>query len=232
MGAPESLAAERSPAPDRIAAELRRAILSGEIGPGERIRQEDVAARAGASRLPVREALRILAAEGLVEHAANKGARVPLLGAREVDLLYQMRERLEPLALAESIPRLLPADLERLESIQRRIERWRGIKEFVDLDRELHLLTYSGCAMQPLQGMVARLWNQTQHYRREFVRLSGPGSRWIVDAEHRLLLDAIRRGDAGDAELHLVGHIRRTRVELARHPEVFAGCQPLGSRKV
>ena len=66
-------------ASQRIAAHLREAILSGEIVPGQWIRQEEVAARLGASRLPVREALRMLEAEGLTEHEANKGSRVPLL---------------------------------------------------------------------------------------------------------------------------------------------------------
>ena len=80
--------------------------------PGDRIRQEEVAERFGASRLPVREALRILEAEGLTEHEPDKGARVPRLDEHEVDVIYQMRERLEPLALAESLPHLTDADLD------------------------------------------------------------------------------------------------------------------------
>ena len=66
----------------RVAAHLRNLILRGELGPGDRIRQEEVAARFGASRLPVREALRMLEAEGLTEHEPNKGARVPRLSMR------------------------------------------------------------------------------------------------------------------------------------------------------
>ena len=89
----------------RVADHLRAEILGGGIGPGERVRQEEIAQRLGASRLPVREALRMLEAEGLVEHEANKGARVPRLGRHEVDVIYRMREQLEPLALAESLPR-------------------------------------------------------------------------------------------------------------------------------
>jgi DNA-binding GntR family transcriptional regulator len=52
--------------------------------------------------------------------------------------------------------------------------------------------------------------------------LSGPGRRWIVNSEHRLLLDAIHRRDPVDGERYLSGHIRRTRTELAQHPDVFA----------
>ena len=69
--------------------------------------------------------------------------------------------------------------------------------------------------------MVTRLWNSTQHYRRAYVSLAGPGRMWVINAEHRLLLDAVKRGDTVDAERHLGGHIRRTRIELDKHPEVF-----------
>jgi DNA-binding GntR family transcriptional regulator len=211
------------PASQRVADYLREAILGGDIGPGERVRQADVAERFGASRLPVREALRMLAAEGLIEHETNKGARVPRLDMHEVDVIYQMRERLEPLALSESMPHLSGEDLRRLDDIQSQIEEGTDVARFLQLDREFHLLTYSRCHNDQLTAMVTRLWNSTQHYRRAFVSSSGPGRRWVINAEHRLLLDAIQRGDSTDAERHLAGHIRRTRVELAKHPEVIQG---------
>lgn len=212
--------ASPGPASQRVADYLRKAILGGEIGPGQRVRQEEVAERFGASRLPVREALRMLEAEGLIEHETNKGARVPRLDMHEVDVIYQMRERLEPLALSESIPHLTEDDVRRLDHIQGQIETNSDVGRFLELDRELHLLTYSGCQIDQLTAMVTRLWNSTQHYRRAFVSSSGPGRMWVINAEHRLLLDAIERHDATDAERYLGGHIRRTRVELARHPEV------------
>jgi len=216
-------AAVSAPASQRVADYLRDAILGGQIGPGQRVRQEDVAERLGASRLPVREALRMLEAEGLIEHETNKGARVPQLDMHEVDVIYQMRERLEPLALSESIPYLTELDLHRLDHIQTQIETSSDVGRFLDLDRELHLLTYSGCHTEQLGAMVTRLWNSTQHYRRAFVSSSGPGRMWVINAEHRLLLDAIERRDTTDAERYLSGHIRRTRVELGRHPEIVGG---------
>lgn len=210
-------------ASSRVADYLREAILNGEIGPGERIRQEEIADRVGSSRVPVREALRILEAEGLTEHEPNKGARVPRLSMHEVDVIYQMRERLEPLALTESIPHLDDDVLARLEEVEARIEANTDMGSFLALDREFHLLTYTGCRIDPLTSMVTRLWNSTQHYRRAFVALSGPGRMWVVHSEHRLLLDAIQRRDTVDAERYLSGHIRRTRIELDKHPEVFEG---------
>jgi DNA-binding GntR family transcriptional regulator len=205
----------------RIADALRESILAGDIAPGEWIRQEEVAERLGASRLPVREALRILEAEGLTEHEPHRGARVPRLDSHQVDMMYQMRERLEPLAISESIPHLLESDIELLGDIQRRIEENTDATAFLALDRQFHLLSYTGCAFDQLIGNVTRLWNSTQYYRRAFMTISGPERMWVVIAEHRLLLDAIARRDTTDAERHLGGHIRRTRIELRRHPEMF-----------
>lgn len=206
----------------RVASHLRDAILGGQLKPGDRIRQEDVAAKLDTSRVPVREALRMLEAEGLTEHEPHKGARVPRLTQHEVEMIYRMRERLEPLALAESLAQLDESDHERLEEVQRRIEGNNDVQRFLDLDREFHMLTYRGCAIDPLNSMVTRLWNSTQHYRRAYIARGGRNVMWVVNAEHRLILDAVVRRDETDAERYLEGHIRRTRIELGRHPEVFS----------
>ncbi|GAW47992.1 MULTISPECIES: GntR family transcriptional regulator [unclassified Nocardioides] len=206
----------------RVAAYLREAILGGALQPGDRIRQEDVAARLGASRLPVREALRILESEGLTEHEPHKGARVPRLTQHEVDVIYRMRERLEPLALVESLPQLHRADHERLEDVQQRIEENDDPEKIFALDREFHMLSYSGCAIGPLNQNIARLWNSTQHYRRAELSVRGRDRMWAVHAEHRLILDAVVRRDATDAQRYLEGHIRRTRLELGRQPTIFS----------
>lgn len=211
-----------SSATGRILQALRTQILSGEIHPGERLRQEDLAERLGGSRLPVREALRTLAAEGLVEIEANKGARVPVLDRGEVDTLYRMRERLEPLALATSLPRLTAGDLNAVEAIQARIEAGVDVIDFLTLDREFHMLTYTGCHDEQLMATIERLWNSTQHYRRAFMQSGGPGRAWVINAEHRLLLDALCQGDPEGAELQLLGHIRRTRRELSAATHLFA----------
>ncbi|MGI5461184.1 GntR family transcriptional regulator [Streptomyces sp. CA-249302] len=207
---------------ERVVAYLRDAILGGELKPGDRIRQEDVAAKLDTSRVPVREALRMLEAEGLTEHEPHKGARVPRLTRHEVEMIYRMRERLEPLALVESLAQLDESDHERLEKVQLRIEANDDVQKFLDLDREFHMLTYRGCAIDPLNAMVTRLWNSTQHYRRAYVALGGRNRMWIVNSEHRLILDAVLRRDRTDAERYLEGHIRRTRIELGHHPEVFS----------
>lgn len=205
----------------RIAGALQEEILAGDLAPGVWLRQDEIAARFGASRQPVREALRILVTEGLIELSPNRGARVPVLTFEAVSTFYQMRERLEPLALIESLARLTDADIAGLERIQDAIERNTDVRRFLALDREFHLASYAACPSEQLLTATIRLWNTTQHYRRAFVLLADPDRTWIINAEHRLLLDAIRRRDPEDAERFLAGHLRRPRIELARHPELF-----------
>ncbi len=205
----------------RIAAALREAILGGEFAPGERLLQDVIADRFGASRIPVREAFRILETEGLMEVSPNKGARVPALDLYEVHTYYRMRERLEPLTLTESLPHLTEAQIDAMERIQEEIEANDDVARFLVLDRDFHMTSYAACPSEQLLSATVRLWNSTQHYRRAFMLLAGNDRAAIVNAEHRLLLDAIRRRDAEDAERFLEGHIRRTRVALQAHPELF-----------
>jgi DNA-binding GntR family transcriptional regulator len=214
----------------RIAESLRTAILDGSYRPGERIRQEDVAARSGASRIPVREALRMLAAEGLVTLVANSGAWVTRLTMAECAELYLIRERLEPLLLRSSMPRLGEAEIGRLAELTEAMEAaGTDVDAFLRADREFHLSSYAGAAPGETWQIIHRMWNATQHYRREFTqRAAGSGAAGaggglgVTHLEHRLLLDCVRRQDADDAERVLVTHIRRTRLELEKHPEIFA----------
>jgi DNA-binding GntR family transcriptional regulator len=220
----------------RIADSLRTAILDGSYLPGERIRQEDVAARSGASRIPVREALRMLDAEGLVTLVANSGAWVTKLTLDECVETYLIRERLEPLLLRRSMRHLEDAVIDRLAALADEMEAGTGVDAFMRADREFHLSSYAGAASGEMWQIIHRMWNTTQHYRREFTKLVAgsasprgddppstprePGLS-ITHMEHRLLLDCIRRRDADDAERVLVTHIRRTRLELEKHPEIF-----------
>lgn len=205
----------------RVAAELRAAILAGEYSPGTRIRQEDVAGRYGASRVPVREALRRLEAEGLVTLVANTGAWVASLNLEECEEIYQMRERLEPLLLRYNVPLLSERTIGDLDRLVSAMETSETVESFLGLDREFHLSCYSAAVTSTLGDTAIRLWNRTQHYRRAFTLMFRSEGDRSVHYEHHLLISAIRRRDADEAERVLAAHIRRTRLELARHPEVF-----------
>ena len=136
--------------------------------------------------------------------------------------MYQMRERIEPLLLRYNIPLLSDeriADLDRMAST---MESSDDVEDFLAIDREFHLSCYEAAPTSVLGDTVRRLWNRTQHYRRAYTRLFRSEGDHSVHHEHHLLVSAIRRRDLDEAERVLAGHIRRTRLELARHPDVFA----------
>lgn len=205
----------------RIAKELHAQILSGQLAPGVRIVQEDLAAQFGASRIPVRDALRRLEADGLVTVVANTGAWVSKLSESECADAYQIRERLEPLLLLQSMPNLTDETISKLAQLAQDMEATLDVEAFLRLDRDFHLLSYSAAPSGMVRDLVEKLWNTTQHYRRAFAQLNGIDSESVTHMEHRLLVEAIRRRDAVDCERVLAGHIRRTRVALVAHPELF-----------
>ena len=206
----------------RVADELRAAILHGAYPPGTRLRQEELAAQYGASRVPVREALRMLEADGLITTVANTGAWIASLSLEECAELYQVRERIEPLLLRYSLPHLTPAEVDHLGELAEQMRKTRNIERFLELDREFHLGSYRGAETRFLVPTIERLWNATQHYRRAFTRLLDVESNRILHDEHHMLVAAIRGNDPDEAERVLFGHIRRTRLQLTRHPEVFS----------
>ncbi|MFM6980930.1 MAG: GntR family transcriptional regulator [Micrococcales bacterium] len=208
-------------APSRLAETLRDEILSGRLAPGERIVQEDLAEKFGASRQPVRDALRLLEGDGLVTLKANSGAWVSKLSESECEEAYLVRERLEPLLLSKSIKNLTATQMQRLSKLVVEIENTKDIESFLRLDREFHLLSYAGANDGMLKEFVERIWNTTQHYRRAFANLNRDGHSEVTHLEHKLILDGILRKDAEQAGLALEGHIRRTRITLADHKELF-----------
>ncbi|QZY50713.1 GntR family transcriptional regulator [Leucobacter tenebrionis] len=210
---------------ERIAGRLRHEILSGALGPGARIRQEDLAERFGASRAPVREALRILVHEGLVTTVANSGSWVSRLTLAECEEIYQMRERLEPLLLRYSAPSLTEEDYVELERLAAEIDdiaHAGDIDRFLQLDRAFHLASYSRAETQQLSDLISKLWNSTAPYRRAYVATWSAEQRRIANDEHNILIAALRDGNVAEAERVLTGHIRRTRRQLTKHPEIFS----------
>ena len=205
-----------------IAARLRDEILDGTYAPGERIRQDELADRHGASRLPVRDALRILEAEGLVNLVANTGAWVSKISMAECQEMYQMREHLEPLLLRLNVPRMTTDDADGLALLADAMESSADVERFLRLDREFHLSCLQAVETSVLGSTVLNLWNRTQHYRRAATRLFYMEEDRSVHFDHHLIVNAIRLGDGDEAEQVLSRHIRRSRLELSRHPEVFA----------
>jgi len=201
----------------RIADEIRSAVLSGEMRPGMRIRQELLAAKYGASRIPVREALKQLENEGLVVLAPNRGAWIADVNSEESIEVYKIREVVEPLAIFESVPNMTDADIAALDAMVNELERTTTLERYLQLDREFHLRTYSRARMPQLQAMVERFWNSTQHFRRQFVKETfARDGLPFSDPQHLMLMAMIRSRDAEGARSMVHLHIRRTRLLIER----------------
>jgi DNA-binding GntR family transcriptional regulator len=209
-------------ASQRIADVIAERILNGEMPPGTRIKQDGLADELRTSRIPVREALRILESRGLVHLRANAGAWVTHMSLRDLELSYEIRERIEPLLLVESLPHLTDAHLGRMREIQDAIQANQDVEQFLVLDRQFHWTSYVEDAAPHLAGMIERLWDTTQHYRRAYMHLAESQNSWLASTEHELLLAALQSHDPGTAASVLALHIRRTRIALAAHPDLFA----------
>lgn len=201
---------------------LREEILSGELPPGQRIVQDAVAARYGSSRIPIREALRVLASEGLVTIQPDVGARVTTMNSQDLDEVFLLREHLEPLAVRESGRHIGPEDLRRAREILEESEQHANsadVERYLELDHNFHTLLMSASNRPRLQKMVESLTNSARQYRRSYL-LHEPltASYEISVAEHRLILDALERNEPEDAAIISLVHIRRTREALNAWP--------------
>jgi len=213
---------QQTVASQRVADILAERILSGELPPGARIKQDDLADELCTSRIPVRDALRMLEARGLVTMRANAGARVTELTKRDLEISYEIRERIEPLLLAESVPNLTEGDLADLMGVIERNEASTDLDEIIALGREFHWITYRRHNTPLLAQIVERVWDTTQSYRRAYMKLTMGGGTRTHDDEHRMMYDLISRGDVETAQAALVLHIRRTRSGLVRNAYLLA----------
>ncbi|HEY1276207.1 MAG TPA: GntR family transcriptional regulator [Thermoleophilaceae bacterium] len=201
---------------------VRNLILRGDLKPGDRIRQEALATEYGVSRIPVREALRQLENEGLISLVPHSGARVARVDLHECVELYRLREVIEPLVIAASVPNLSDEDIADLRQRMQAIEDAASdVQHWLAEDRQFHLATYRRAEMPRALRMVEGFWNQTQQYRRAYVGSLTPERLEIVHLEHRLIIDAIERRDAEEAGDRQRQHIRRTRVGLLERAELF-----------
>lgn len=199
-----------------IADRLRAAILGGERAAGEQLRQDALAAAFGVSRIPVREALFQLEAEGLVRIVPHKGAIVTGLSMAEIDDVFDLRVMLEPRLLADAIPRMAQSDFVRLDGAQRAFEAMARSGETAGsgpLNAAFHMALYAAARLPKTASIVAGLLQTSERYTR--LQLSSPRALAKAGREHRGLLAACRAGDAGAAGNLLAAHIEGVRADLA-----------------
>ena len=201
---------------------LRTAILVGEFAPGARLQQDELANWLGVSRMPVREALRVLQSEGLIEHRPHRGAVVVSLRPADIVEIFGIRSLLEGRAAALAAPALTDAEIARLRTaytemahLDHDVERW------LALNHEFHTTIYAASGWPRLQAMIDTLRNSVQPYLRVTFSLLGR----TAHQEHYRILQAAEQREAEALERLTVEHLGRTADGLvaylsARHEAV------------
>lgn len=195
---------------DVVVDNLRERIIEGELEPGRRLVERDLATELDVSRITLREALQQLASEGLVTLAPRRGAWVSSLSLDDVHHLFDVRVPLEVLAARSAALRRTDADLERLEAAVA------GSRTAVDggdpsqaahHNVGFHLVIVEAAANPVLTSMIGSIAGQLQR----LFRLAQEFDDSALPEEHAELLDALRRGDADEAGRIMHDHIEATR---------------------
>ena len=197
---------------DYVAAELRQAIVRGELEGGQKLIPSEIAERYGVSQTPAREALQLLASEGLVRNDAFRGARVAELSAEEYEELYLMRIGLEDLAArlgAERIGEEGIGEMAELLGLMGSAAQHGDVDRFYALDRRFHLIHYSASGRASLVDRIMQLRLSSERYARAAYALPRVSMMETLKT-HRELLAAVRARDADRCAAVLHDDLTRT----------------------
>lgn len=197
-----------------VADRLRADILEGRVKPGEWLRQERLAQDHGVSQMPVREALKLLASEGLVEHVPYRGARVVEFTPEDVEDLYACRAFIEGMAARFAAAHIASEEIAELESLRIRMAKCRtpeDLAEYRELNRLFHGVIFSASQRSYLVRTLAQLWAAfpTMLWSNipRVAKRSAPERDEPDIAEHAEIVAALAAHDAGRAERAVRFHI-------------------------
>jgi len=184
---------------DMVAALIRELLMTGELGPGEQLRQRDLAQRFGVSQTQVREAMRRLESEGLLSCDTHRGFTVVVADLGQVEENFRIRAALESLGASLAARKVDPAGLRRLREQMRALAD--GDPRYAELNREFHFTVYEYAHSPLLLSLMRLLWASLH---------DGPrGSRTNAESarQHDQILAALAGGDAGAASARTYQHI-------------------------
>jgi DNA-binding GntR family transcriptional regulator len=203
----EGFSATRQTAHEFVRGVLRRAILNGELTSGSRLVQAELAAMLDVSTTPVREALRDLATEGLVQFDPHRGAIVSELSAEDVHDIYEIRRVLEPLAMRQAVLRVTDALIERLRRLHQGMVDEPYSVDWVDRNRVFHLAVYETAASPRLAAIIRNLQDASVMYIGASLK-HRTGLRDAANHGHAEILDALEKRDVEAAVKALDEHLR------------------------
>jgi DNA-binding GntR family transcriptional regulator len=188
---------------EQVYRQLKEAILDGEIEPGSSVTIQALAEAFGVSAMPVREALHRLSQSGAMTVVARRSAGIPPLSIARLRDLRRVRVEVEGLAAAWAAANVTPALLARLDALIARMESSTAAvdrKPFVPANREFHFAIYEAAGSESLLAVIEPLWLQIGPY---LALLRGSGNWRAANHQHRVIRDALARGDGDAARLAL-----------------------------
>ena len=208
---------EYLPLRDVVFNTLRRAILKGELKPGERLMEITLADKLGVSRTPIREAIRKLELEGLVVMAPRKGAKVASITERYLNDVLEVRKGIEVLAISLACKRKTGEELEKLETIEQSFQKLiesGNLTELAEMDVKFHDTIYQATNNQRLVQLLNNLREQMYRYRMEY--LKDIAVRRTLAEEHKAICRALRERDEQQAEEYVSIHIDNQQKAIIR----------------
>jgi DNA-binding GntR family transcriptional regulator len=187
---------------------IRAAIIDGRLAPGQRLKEEEIAQELGISRTPVREALLVLQAEGLVEAPPNRGARVREYAVGDLEEAYRLRALLESYAARRAAARISPEQLSLLEESCRRFETLRAADDVIDLVKEnllFHNTILEAAGSEQLRRWAREVIEIPLVYKSFF--WYSPEQKLVSDHYHKQIVRALGAGDGERAELIMKEHV-------------------------
>jgi DNA-binding GntR family transcriptional regulator len=213
------------PLRDRIHDRLRAAIISGELSPGSPVIEAELATRLGASRTPVREALRRLEAEGLLEPRGLRGSVVRALRSDEVECVFEIREALESLAARRAARTMREPELRKLDQHLGQLRA--SVDDPNEMERHdtaFHDTILASANGDRLKRMLTELREELIAYR--FLSLSDPERRRATVTEHEGIVAALRAHDEDAAGTRTAAHIANARAAVLRLAATTAAAKP------
>ena len=227
----ESVARRYRTTQDMVADGLRQGILSGALRSGQPLRQEQIAEYFGVSKIPVREALRQLAGEGLVTFSPHRGAVVSKISYEEAREITEIRVSLESLALRLAVPIITDEDLGQVEEVFRLADSEENISRYANLCWKFHEILCSFAGRPRLQNMIEALHATYDLYVRVTSR-EVMSNKARSQRQHREILDACRSKDADAAVKALEENIWYAFDEIRTHMGQHEDPGEDGSHKV
>lgn len=212
---PKKRAVVRQSLPDVIVADLRKRILSGDLAEGELIRQELLAAEYDVSRMPIREALKRLDAEGLVVFQNNRGATVTKHTLEEIAEIFDVRMLLEVDLFRRSVPRMTAEDFKVCEEILEEMKQSYASGQVADwgpLNEEYHNKLYEASGRELTKALLERASIQANRYVGMHIDALNKADN--AEEDHQMLLDLARSGDVDAAAEKLRSHIENTKYQV------------------